>query len=73
MTVSNMPPSPNAGTPLATAAFASRAPSRWTAIPSSRAVSTVARSSSSGQTPPPALLWVSSSATTDTRGLCSRS
>ena len=62
-------PSSRAGTPVATAAFSSRAPSRCSFSPSSRAVATTACSSSSGHTVPPALLCVFSSATTDVRGV----
>ena len=46
-------------TPSATDALRSRAPSRCTASPSSRAVATTSSSSSSGQTRPPELLCVS--------------
>ncbi len=64
VTVSNWRPISAAGTPEATAAFISRAPSRWTLRPSSRLVATTAASSSSGQTRPPDALCVFSSETT---------
>ena len=51
------------GSPDATDAFSRRAPSRWTASPSSCAASIDAASSSSGQTRPPALRWVCSRTT----------
>jgi hypothetical protein len=57
------------GTPDATAAFINRAPSRCARNLSSRAVSTIARSSSSGQTVPPEVLCVFSTATIDARGV----
>ena len=51
------------GSPLATEAFMIRAPSRWTARPSSRAAPIVAASSSRGHTAPPALRCVCSRTT----------
>ena len=56
-------PRPQARSPAATAALKSRAPSRWTAAPRSRAASTAARNSSSGQMRPPELRCVFSSTT----------
>ena len=53
MTVSASRPYSTVGTPLATDALKSRAPSRWTASPSSRARPVTAASSSGGQTVPP--------------------
>src|SRR6266545_4637300 len=64
VTLSASRPYSAAGTPPATAAFRRRAPSRWTASPSSRAACAEAASSSSGQTRPPALRWVFSNTTT---------
>ena len=63
VTVSASRPYSAAGMPLATDALSSRAPSRWTARPSSRAVGDRRRSSSSGHTRPPALRCVCSSTT----------
>ena len=63
MTVSNRPPISAAGTPVATAAFSRRAPSRCVASPSSRAAPVTASSSSSGQHRPPDELCVFSTAT----------
>jgi hypothetical protein len=62
-TVSNEPPMRALGTPHATAALTSRAPSRCTASSCSRHVATIASISSSGQTRPPELLCVFSTAT----------
>ena len=70
VTVSKWRPISAAGTPEATAAFMSRAPSRWTLSPISRQVSVTATISSSGQTRPPDALWVFSSATTRVAEKC---
>ena len=67
MTVSKTPPSRAAGTPVATAAFRSRAPSRCVASPRSRAAAVSASSSASGQQRPPDELCVFSSASTAAR------
>ncbi len=61
------------GTPVATAAFHRRAPSRWTRRPSPRAVSAAARSRSSGTTAPPCRLWVFSRQRSETRATWSSS
>src|SRR5215217_5960105 len=53
VTVSKRRPYSAAATPVATDALSSRAPSRWTRMPSSRAVATSASTSSSGHTRPP--------------------
>ncbi len=58
VTVSASRPHSEGDRPAATAAFMSRAPSRWTASPCARASATTARYSSSGQTRPPAPLCV---------------
>ena len=55
------------GTPSATAAFISRAPSMCTPSPPARAAATTASSSSSGHTRPPATLCVFSSTSTTGR------
>ena len=55
-------------TPVAAVAFSSRAPSMWTARPSSRADSDTARSSSTVHTAPPPKLWVCSTHTRRTGG-----
>ena len=57
-----------AGTPDATTAFISRAPSRWERIPASRATSSTACICSSGHTWPPAMFVVCSSDTSRERG-----
>ena len=57
-------PRPSGSMPAATEALKRRAPSRWTAAPRSRAASTAARNSSSGQIRPPELRCVFSSTST---------
>ncbi len=61
VTVSKRAAIAEGATPSATDALRSRAPSRCTASPSSRAVATTSSSASSGQTRPPELLCVFSS------------
>ncbi len=51
------------GTPVATCAFQSRAPSRWTPTPTESAQARSACRSASGRTAPPAKLWVFSTET----------
>ena len=62
-TVSNSPPYVASGTPLATCAFHSRAPSRCSARPADAVTSRSRRRSSSGWTVPPPKLWVFSTTT----------
>ena len=68
-TVSATAPYSVSGTPSATCAFQSRAPSRCTATPASAVPSRTRRSAASGCTVPPPKLWVFSTATAavDTR------
>ena len=68
MTVSKRRPIVAASTPLATAAFSRRAPSRWKRRSSSPQSSRSASISSSGQTRPPEALWLFSTQTTRVRG-----
>ena len=56
--------------PSAVAAFSTRAPSRCGRSSSSRAVATIAFTSSSGQTRPPEALWVFSTETIVVAGVC---
>jgi len=63
-TVSNSVPYDRIGTPVATWALPSRAPSRCRVMPASRQRSEIARMDSYGWIAPPPKLWVFSSATT---------
>ena len=68
VTVSKRPPISAASIPVATAAFSSRAPSRWKRRSSSSASACSSPISSSGQTRPPLALCVFSIETTRVRG-----
>ena len=57
-----------AGTPEATTAFISRAPSRWARMPASRATPRTPSICSVGHTRPPAMFVVCSSETSRERG-----
>ena len=67
--VSKPPAYSAAGTPDATTAFISRAPSRCVRSPCSRAASSTSCTCSSGQTRPPPMLVVCSTETTRERGM----
>ena len=56
------------GTPSATAAFHSRAPSRWTDAPCSWAMAASSAVSAGGMTTPPANVWVFSRTSRSIRG-----
>ncbi len=62
-----MAPYSASGTPVATCAFQTRAPSRWTPVPTPVAHSRRSWSSASGSTAPPAKLWVFSTETAAVR------
>jgi hypothetical protein len=66
--VSNIPAHSRAGTPEATTAFISRAPSRCARMPASRAAASTERICSSGHTRPPAMFVVCSSEMSRERG-----